>query len=123
MNWGSEPLWLVVVVLATSLAATGLALVVASVARTEAQVAVYGTLLVLVLAGISGCLMGDPELMPDRMKMLSRFTPHAWAMDAYSQLLLRPVPNLVLVGEACGVLALFGARFVGLAWWLGRVGR
>ena len=55
--------------------------------------------------------------MPDRMKMLSRFTPHAWAMDAYSQLLLRPVPNLVLVGEACGVLALFGAGFVGLAWW------
>jgi ABC-type multidrug transport system permease subunit len=117
MKWGAEPAWLIPVVIATSLAAMGLSLLVASLARTEAQVAVYGTLLVLVLAGISGCLMGDPELMPERMKLLSRFTPHAWAMDAYSQLLLRPVPNLVLVGEACGMLVLFGAGFVGLAWW------
>ena len=37
-----------------SIAAMGLALLVASVARTETQVAIYGTLLVLVLAGISG---------------------------------------------------------------------
>jgi len=117
MNWGSEPLWLVVVVLATSLAATGLALVVAGVARTEAQVAVYGTLLVLVLAGVSGCLMGDPELMPDQMKQLSRITPHAWALDGYSQLLLRPEPNLVLVAQACAILTAFGAGFVALAWW------
>ena len=93
-------------------------MLVAGVARTEAQVAVYGTLLVLVLAGASGCLMGDPELMPDQMKQISRITPHAWALDAYSQLLLRPDPNLALVGEACAILAAFGAGFVGLAWWL-----
>jgi ABC-type multidrug transport system permease subunit len=117
MKWGTEPVWLIPVVVATSLAAMGLSLLVASLARTEAQVAIYGTLLVLVLAGVSGCLMGDPELMPDRMKFLSRFTPHAWAMDAYSQLLLRDVPNLVLVSEACAVLTLFGAGFVALAWW------
>jgi len=117
MRLGNQPFWLAAVVISTSVAAMGLSLLVASLARTEAQVAIYGTLLVLVLAGISGCLMGDPELMPERMKLLSRFTPHAWAMDAYSQLLLRPEPNLLLVGEACGVLVLFGAAFVGLAWW------
>jgi ABC-type multidrug transport system permease subunit len=117
MRLGNQPFWLAAVVISTSVAAMGLSLLVASLARTEAQVAIYGTLLVLVLAGISGCLMGDPELMPERMKLLSRFTPHAWAMDAYSQLLLRPEPNLLLVGQACGVLTLFGAAFVGLAWW------
>jgi ABC-2 type transport system permease protein len=116
MSWGSQPLWLVPVVLATSFAATGLALLVAGVARTEAQVAVYGTLLVLVLAGVSGCLMGDPELMPESMKLLSRVTPHAWALDGYSQLLLRENPNLTLVGQACAVLSAFGAGFVALAW-------
>jgi ABC-type multidrug transport system permease subunit len=117
MRLGNQPVWLATVVISTSVAAMGLSLLVASLARTEAQVAIYGTLLVLVLAGISGCLMGDPELMPERMTLLSRFTPHAWAMDAYSQLLLRPEPNLLLVGQACGVLTLFGAAFVGLAWW------
>jgi ABC-type multidrug transport system permease subunit len=121
MKLGHQPFWLAAVVVATSAAAMGLSLLVASLARTEAQVAIYGTLLVLVLAGISGCLMGDPELMPERMKFLSRFTPHAWAMDAYSQLLLRPEPNLFLVAQACGVLILFAAGFVALAWWVLRL--
>ena len=56
MSWGPQPLWLVPLVLTTSLAAMGLALLVACLARTETQVSIYGTLLVLVLALVSGCL-------------------------------------------------------------------
>jgi ABC-type transport system involved in multi-copper enzyme maturation permease subunit len=116
MSWGTQPGWLLPVVFTTSLAAMGMALLVASVARTETQVAIYGTLLVLVLAGISGCLM-PRELMPEQMKELSRITPHAWALDAYTQLLLNPSPNLQTVGLACLALTAFGAGFVGAAWW------
>src|SRR5439155_5204878 len=111
MSWGAEPLWLLPVVFTTSLAAMGMALLVASVARTETQVAIYGTLLVLVLAGMSGCLM-PRELMPEQMKAISRITPHAWALDAYTQLLLNSTPNLAMVGTACLVLTLFGVGFV-----------
>src|SRR5262249_18367864 len=64
MRWGPEswPLWwqaaqLLPVVLSTSLAAIGLALIVAALARTENQVAIYGTLPVLVLAGRRGWLL------------------------------------------------------------------
>jgi ABC-type Na+ efflux pump permease subunit len=122
MSWGPDPLWLVAVVLCTSLAAMGLALLVAALARTETQVAIYGTLLVLVLAGVSGCLMGDRALMPEQMQELSRLTPHAWALDAYRQLLANPgAVNLALVGQACAVLAGFGILFVGLAWWVLRL--
>ena len=78
MSWGPAPLWLAPVVLTTSLSAMGLALIVAVLARTESQVAVYGTLIVLALAGLSGCLMGDRELMPDIMRQVSLITPHAW---------------------------------------------
>jgi len=47
-----------------------------------------------VLAGVSGCLM-PRDLMPERMKQISLVTPHAWALDAYSQLLLSPrLPSL-----------------------------
>src|SRR5581483_3546496 len=87
MSWGPAPAWLIPVVLTTSMAAMGMALLVAALARSETQVAIYGTLLVLVLAGISGCLM-PRELMPEEMKRLSLLTPHAWALDAYAQLLL-----------------------------------
>jgi ABC-type transport system involved in cytochrome c biogenesis permease component len=116
MSWGTDPLWLIPVVAATSLAAMGLAMVVASVARTETQVAIYGTLLVLVLAGLSGCLMGDRALMPEQMQELSRITPHAWALEAYRELLTAPRPDLGVVATACAVLAAFGVATLGLAW-------
>lgn len=115
MNWGPEPLWLVVVVGCTSFAAVGLAMLVASIARTETQVAVYGTLLVLVLGGVSGSLM-PRDLMPESMKQASLVTPHAWALDAYSQLLVNPQPELTVVGTACLALLGFGTAFLTLAW-------
>jgi ABC-type multidrug transport system permease subunit len=111
MNWGAQPLWLIPLVLCTSWAATGLAMLIATVARTESQVAIFGTLLVLVLAGLSGCLM-PRELMPEAMKQFSRIAPQAWALDAYAQLLLSPTPNLMLVGQACLVLLGFGLAFL-----------
>jgi ABC-type multidrug transport system permease subunit len=117
MDWGAEPTWLLAVVPATSFAAIGLAMLVASLARTETQVAIYGTLLVLILAILSGCLMGDPGLWDERMQVISRFTPHAWALDAYKQLLTNPKPELKIVLQGCLVLAGFGAGFLALAWW------
>jgi ABC-2 type transport system permease protein len=122
MKWGPEQ-WslakqvflLVPVVFASSWAAMGLALLIASLARTETQVAIYGTLLVLVLAGISGCLMPS-ELMPELMRRISLTTPQGWALDAYKQLLLSPSPDLGRVGEGCLVLLGFGSGFLALSW-------
>ncbi len=117
MSWGDNPGWLLLVVFTTSLSAMGLALLVASVARSEAQVAIYGTLLVLVLAGISGCLMGDRDLMPENMKQFSLITPQAWALIAYKQLLANPgTANITLVAQACLALTGFGTGFLILAW-------
>lgn len=122
MSWGSDPWLLLPVVFTTSLSAMGMALLVASVARSEAQVAIYGTLLVLVLAGISGCLMGDRELMPESMQQISLVTPHAWALIAYKQLLANTGPvNVALVAQACAVLTAFGLGFILLAWGLLRL--
>lgn len=116
MTWGSRPELLFAVAASTSFAAVGLAILVASVARTETQVAVYGTLLVLVLGGVSGSLM-PRDLMPEQMKTVSLVTPHAWALDAYNQLLAGPNPDVSAVLTACGVLCAFGAAFTALAWW------
>jgi ABC-type multidrug transport system permease subunit len=117
MTLGAMPWMLILVVIATSFAAIGLAMLIASLARTETQVAIYGTLIVLVLAGLSGALMGDRALMPEQMQMLSLATPQAWALDAYKQLLTNPQPELTLVWIACAVLTGFGAVFLVLAWW------
>jgi ABC-2 type transport system permease protein len=116
MSWGPQPWWLLLVVFTTSLAAMGLALLIAAMAHTETQVAIYGTLIVLILAGVSGCMMGDRALMPEAMQQISLFTPHAWALMAYKQLLTTTAPNIGVVLEACGILAAFGVGFVALAW-------
>ena len=65
---------------------------------------------------LSGCLMGDRSMMPERMQEISRVTPHAWALDAYRQLLTNPTPDLGLVQKACGMLVGFATVFLGLAW-------
>lgn len=118
MSFGQEPRLILPVVLSTSFAAVGLAMFVAGLARTETQVAVYGTLLVLVLAGLSGSMM-PRELMPEWMRSVSYITPHAWALDAYEQLLHpeNPAVDWGTVATSCGVLCAFGLGFNWLAWW------
>jgi ABC-type multidrug transport system permease subunit len=120
---GQQAGWLFLVVFCTSLAAMGLALLVASVARSEAQVAIYGALPVLVLALIGGCVL-PREMMPEQTQKLSLLTPQGWALDAYRELLNATAgyePNLAIVTRACLVLAAFGAGFLALAWGLLRL--
>jgi ABC-2 type transport system permease protein len=116
MTWGARPELLLPLVACTSFAAVGLSVLVASVARTETQVAVYGTLVVLVLGGVSGSLM-PRDLMPEQMKTASLVTPHAWALDAYAQLLASPTPDVSAVLTSCAALLGFGALFTLIAWW------
>ena len=86
MRWGPQewPLWrqvatLVPVVFTTSLAAMGLALLVAAVAKTEAQVVLYGAVPVLVLALLGGCVL-PREWMPEQAKNVALLTPQGWAL-------------------------------------------
>ena len=120
MSWGTEAWAIPLVVASVSFAAMGLALLIAGLARTETQVAIYGTLLVLLLAGVSGSLM-PRDLMPESMKRVSYITPHAWGLDAFNQLLTNPAPNLAIVGTACAALLGFGLVFLVLAWLLTRL--
>jgi ABC-2 type transport system permease protein len=89
MSWGHSPAMLLPVLICTSLAATGLGLLTATLVTTEAQVSTYATLLVIGLAGISGCFM-PRDWLPDLVRDVSLATPHAWALIAYDRLLVRP---------------------------------
>lgn len=118
--WWQQAGWLAAVVLATSFAAMGLAMLVAAVARTEAQVQLFGGVPVLVLGVIGGCVL-PREMMPEQAQAVTLFTPHGWALNGYRELLAAVPgyePNLAIVAQACGVLALFGLGFLALAWWL-----
>ena len=116
MSWGSMPAGLIPVVLCTSLSATALGLLVATLARTEAQVAAYATFLVITMAGISGCFI-PRDWQPQLMQQIGLITPHAWALIAYDQLLVREHANLAIVCDCCAVLLTFAAVFFAVGWW------
>lgn len=115
MSWGPEPWMLAPVMLATSLAATSLGLVVATAVRTDTQVSAYGNFLVLILAGISGCLM-PRSWQPELMQKIGLATPHAWALIAYDQILNRDEPDLMLVWKCLGAIMAFAAAFFTTGW-------
>ena len=116
MSWGAMPVALIAVIVCTSLAATALGLLVATLARTESQVSAYATFLVITMAGLSGCFM-PREWQPQLMQQLSLITPHAWALIAYDQLLVREHLNIAVVGRCCAMLLTFAAVYFALGWW------
>lgn len=116
MSWGVNPWMLLPVMLCTSLAATSLGLMVATIVRNDSQVSAYGNFLVLTLAGISGCLM-PRSWQPELMQQVGLATPHAWALIAYDHLLNRDIPNLQTVVRCCGVLLSYAAAFYIVGWW------
>jgi len=110
MSWGTDPVMLLPIIACTSMAATGLGLLVATLVHTDTQVTSFGTLTVITMAGISGCFM-PRQWMPELMRQISLATPHAWALIAYDQLLTTTRPNLSWVWESCGILCLFAVLF------------
>jgi ABC-2 type transport system permease protein len=119
MSWGPEPWLLLPVMFCTSLAATSLGLMVATLVRTEAQVSAYGNFLVLTMAGISGCMM-PRTWQPELMQQVGLVTPHAWALIAYEQILSRENPELSVVWRSCEILLAFAGGFFAVGWWRAR---
>lgn len=113
MSWGVDPFMLLPVIFTTSISATALGLLLATIVRTESQVSAYANFLVITLAGISGCYM-PRDWLPDLMQKVSLATPHAWALIAYQQLLTQDHPDLSVVVKCCGVLTGFGCVYFAL---------
>lgn len=115
MSLGHSPAGLVAVSLAAAATATGLGVLVAALARTEAQVGGLTVLLLLTFSALGGCFV-PRFIMPKWLKTIGLVTPHAWALDAYQDLLVRGY-GLLEVLPKVGVLAAFAGLFFGIGVW------
>lgn len=115
MSWGPSPWLLIPVIAATSVAATGLGLLISTIVRSDAQVTSVATLVILAMAGISGCFM-PRDWLPDAMRQISLATPHAWSLIAYDQILNTSRPDMDEVWQSCGLLVGFGVAYFALGW-------
>ncbi|MBW6461196.1 MAG: ABC transporter permease [Bacteroidales bacterium] len=85
---GPEKIALLLMALATALAATGYSVLVGSVASTHDQAAVFGTVSVIILAAIGGIWV-PVFMMPDLMQKASIISPLNWSLSGFYDILLR----------------------------------
>ncbi len=106
---------LILVSMALAAAANGLGLLVAALGKSEAQVNSLSVLLSITLAALGG-MMVPAFIMPGFMKTLSLFTPHAWALAGYHDVIIRGLGLREVLPET-GVLLGFAALFFAGALW------
>ncbi|MFL7792261.1 MAG: ABC transporter permease [Anaerolineae bacterium] len=110
-----DPVALAAVSLAMAAAATSLGIMVAALGKTDTQVGGITSLLTLTMSALGGCLM-PTSIMPDFLQTISRFTPHAWAMQGFQDVLVRGYGLAGILPET-GVLLSFAAVFFLIGVW------
>jgi len=116
VNWG-DPVAASLIVVTFALAGTGAGMLLGSTFSNEQQAGGLAVFLALILAALGGAMV-PLELFPDTMLKIAHLTPHAWALDGFSQLIRFDgglvdvlVPIVVLLGFGVALLALASWRF------------
>ncbi|MEK7716270.1 MAG: ABC transporter permease, partial [Pseudomonadota bacterium] len=115
LELGSHPEALILISLAASLAATGLGLLIAALAKTAEQISGIGSLLVVTMAALGG-VMVPRYIMPDFMQTIGLISPHAWALTAYQDVLVRGYDVARILPEVAALMG-FAVVFFGVALW------
>ncbi|HTP08371.1 MAG TPA: ABC transporter permease [Anaerolineae bacterium] len=111
LEWGAHPEGLIVVSICASITANALGLLLAAIAKSEQQLGGISTLLVLTLAAIGG-VMVPRFVMPQFMQALGVISPHAWALNAYQDILMRGYGIAEILPECAVLLAMAAVMFV-----------
>jgi ABC-2 type transport system permease protein len=104
-----------VLTLGVACCATALGLLIASFSSTEKQISSLGSVLILVMGLIGGCMF-PRALMPASMQQVGLFVPHGWALDGYYTLLVHKGTGFADVAKQIGAVFGFAGlfAFVGL---------
>jgi ABC-2 type transport system permease protein len=102
---------LALVASATVFCTIGMGLLLASLGRTEKAVGAIASVLLLV-TGMLGGTMIPRTFMPKAMQAIGAFTPQAFALDAFSAIVMRPDAGLATVALPVAVLLGFGVVFL-----------
>jgi ABC-2 type transport system permease protein len=113
LSLASDPAALVLLSAALSIAALGLALLIAVTVRTSEQAMLLSGLLAIVMAAVGG-VMVPKFVMPSVMQRIAEFSPMSWGVDGFLDLILRGGGIADIQAEVLK-LAAFGATALILA--------
>ena len=112
--WGNL-LGATLVVVLFALIGTGAAMIIGVFARNPDQAGAIGVVAGMILGAIGGAMV-PAELFVEPMTTISRFTPHAWAIDALRDLSFRGVGVSEILLQL-GVLAAMAVALVVVGTW------
>lgn len=115
LDYFSQPWATLTITVAAVLFAASLGLLLGTLAKTEDQVVIFTLIPMFVLSGLGGAWV-PLEFTSQTVQTIGHFSPVAWIMDGYKNILLRGagLPESLL---PAGVLLGFTALFVVLSVW------
>lgn len=114
VRWG-DPLAAGAIVLAFSLVGTGTAMLTGALVTSEAQATAVSLVIALILAAIGGA-MQPLETFPAAMRTIAHVTPHAWALDAFAEVIRRD-GSIAEITTELAVLVAYAAVLLAVASW------
>jgi ABC-2 type transport system permease protein len=112
VSWGN-PLAAVALVLVWAAVGTGAGMVAGTFFRTPEQAGAIGPAIGIAFGMLGGC-MWPLEIVPEGVARLGHLTPHAWAVDAWVEVLSRG-GGLPEVAGYLAILSLYAAALLALA--------
>lgn len=114
-NW----MTLFFITLASAFAATGYGIVIGTIASTQTQASVFGSVSTVMLAAIGGVWI-PVTIMPQALRSISALSPMNWSIQGYYNVFLRSaglieilpeISKLMLFYACCTLLSLFFRKY------------
>ena len=97
--------------MATAFAATGYGVMVGTLAATEHQAAIMGSLSILLLSALGGIWV-PPYIMPEVMRNISAFSPLNWSLEGFYKLFLRGAYSIDIIADVIKLMLFFLATMM-----------
>lgn len=115
LNYFGHPLAVLAIITATAMVAGAVGLLIGALAKTSEQAIIFALVPMFLFSGLGGAWM-PLEFTNATVQAISKFTPVAWAMQGFKDILLRGA-QLGDITQPLLALVAFTVMFFGLAVW------
>ncbi len=111
LEMGDQYLAIFIATIFSALSAIGFGLLVGTYSSTHNQAAMFGAILVVIMAALGGIFM-PVYMMPENLKIVSNLSPLRWGIDTYLDIFVRGAGLVYIWKNLLLLLGFFGVSLV-----------